>query len=151
MSVAEKEARLLRAVATELQQLALLESFRLTGADVTVADVTSRPTGFTLFSDVAVSFKTPLAYNADEAHQRMSSALALLVAEGARELVDTAVARQREEVQAARDALAAFQAKPQDTPLAAEEPPPPAGNADALEGRRMDSADAGDRELEGAI
>jgi hypothetical protein len=112
MGVAEKEARLLKALATELQELELMESFKLTGSDAPAGY-----TGFTLFNDVAVCFKTPLAYNDVATRERMSQAIALLVAEGARELVDTAVARQRQVVEQARQDLRAFQAKPQDTAL----------------------------------
>lgn len=51
------------------------------------------------------------------AHALMQEHVSIIVSEHLGELLHSAIARQRQAVQAAREALAAFQTKPQDPPL----------------------------------
>jgi hypothetical protein len=114
MSYAEREARLLRNLATEVEELQALERFSLNDGRKVVGE------GAVLAHDVKVTFVTPYAYN-PAGNQKMEAAVAQLVAEGIAELVQSAVARQRETVQQCREALTTFHAQPKDVPLAKDE------------------------------
>lgn len=155
----DKEARLMRSLATELDELHALEQFRLVRPD------NDNPIGYHLFEAVEVSFATPYFENSPTSLGVMRSAISQMIAENAAELVASAIARQRATVDAARDRLKDFQAlpvtqrsddemsvdkaqaaEPSDTELARAQ-----GGADPLHGERMDSADMGEeRQLQDA-
>jgi hypothetical protein len=114
MSKHATEARLLKALAVEIEELETLEKFQLGEA---LASVYSgkKP----LLRGVHVLFETPFAHNPVEVRERMQAAIAQTIAETAPDLVANAVAVQRGIVEQKRQELADFQTKP--LPVAIDE------------------------------
>lgn len=130
MSKTATEARLLRTLSLELEELNLLESFSLGSAPAPDMNLLAH-----VSVDWSVTFET-VSTGADVA---MRSAVARMIAANAPEIVANAVAVQRGIVEAKRQELADFQSGRDiirngsgETPPAAP-PPPPAQEDDSID------------------